>query len=233
MIKLFKKSSRYQQTFSNRKIEGFSLFSSSAQFDSINQYFGDIYSFCDYHGFPGYGIPMHPHEHFTVISMIVEGRMHFQDQLGHDLIASRGDVHWFHAGKGYLHSVHNEGPGKCRFISIWLRQTLNKDEVSFHYQPGVFKELKDGTVKKLYPLAEEDCLSENEPVLHYGKVDSEKVVIACSPSSVGLLYIIKGSLLTNDLELNEGDHIRYEKIKSLELIPQEESEFVVVQMSNR
>jgi redox-sensitive bicupin YhaK (pirin superfamily) len=48
----------------------------------------------------------HPHAGFSAVSYVFEdsaGALHNRDSIGHDLIASAGDVIWTQAGSGVIH----------------------------------------------------------------------------------------------------------------------------------
>jgi quercetin 2,3-dioxygenase len=64
------------------------------------------------------GIPMHPHENFEILSVILSGEMAHQDNLGNNLLIKTNEVKLMSAGSGLFHG------GVCynttNFLQIWI-----------------------------------------------------------------------------------------------------------------
>ncbi len=64
------------------------------------------------------GIPMHPHESYEILSVILSGEMAHQDDLGNNLLVKTNEVKLMSAGTGLFHG------GVCyhttNFLQIWV-----------------------------------------------------------------------------------------------------------------
>lgn len=67
------------------------------------------------------GFPSHPHRGFETITYLFNGRMHHQDNHGHEGVIETGDVQWMTAGRGIVHSeMPAQHEGRLAGIQIWL-----------------------------------------------------------------------------------------------------------------
>ena len=86
--------------------------------------FGNLRVFNDDHVEDGVSIPMHPHNNFEILSVMLSGKMEHKDNLGNDLTIDTDEVKLMSAGTGLLHG------GTCynhtNFLQIWVvPDTLN------------------------------------------------------------------------------------------------------------
>jgi redox-sensitive bicupin YhaK (pirin superfamily) len=63
-------------------------------------------------------IPLHPHQNFEILSVILEGQMSHEDNLGNNLLVETNEVKLMSAGTGLYHG------GTCyhgtNFLQIWI-----------------------------------------------------------------------------------------------------------------
>ena len=63
-------------------------------------------------------IPLHPHQNFEILSVILEGQMSHEDNLGNNLLMEANEVKLMSAGTGLFHG------GTCyngtNFLQIWI-----------------------------------------------------------------------------------------------------------------
>lgn len=84
--------------------------------------FGKLIIFNDDTVNDGVGIPMHPHENFEILSVILSGEMEHKDNLGNNITVHTNEVKLMSAGSGLMHG------GICyshtNFLQIWVKPTI-------------------------------------------------------------------------------------------------------------
>ncbi|EDM77689.1 Pirin-like protein [Plesiocystis pacifica SIR-1] len=69
---------------------------------------------------PG-GFPLHPHQGFETISLVLEGQLLHHDNLGAEpVVLNPGELRWISAGRGILLSERPHGRGTCKMLQLWL-----------------------------------------------------------------------------------------------------------------
>ena len=69
---------------------------------------------------PGTGFDMHPHSNMEILSYVVDGELSHADSMRNKQILTRGQVQYMSAGTGVVHSEHNRGEERLRFLQIWI-----------------------------------------------------------------------------------------------------------------
>lgn len=90
----------------------------------------------------GRGFGSHPHENMEIISIPLEGSLVHEDNMGHKLVVSAGEVQVMSTGKGVFHSEYNNNPDSpVKFLQIWLFP--NKLNVTPRYEQVRLSESKE------------------------------------------------------------------------------------------
>ncbi|MBV2132818.1 pirin family protein [Pseudomonas sp. MAP12] len=67
------------------------------------------------------GFPAHPHRGFETVTVMIEGRMRHEDQLGHRGLLEPGGVQWMTAARGIVHSeMPEQEQGRLFGFQLWL-----------------------------------------------------------------------------------------------------------------
>jgi redox-sensitive bicupin YhaK (pirin superfamily) len=69
----------------------------------------------------GRGFGSHPHENMEIISIPLEGSLVHEDNLGHKMVVSQGEIQVMSTGTGVFHSEYNNNPDQpAKFLQIWV-----------------------------------------------------------------------------------------------------------------
>jgi len=67
------------------------------------------------------GFPPHPHRGFETVTLMLEGRMLHEDNMGNRGELGPGDVQWMTAGRGVIHSeMPQQKEGRLRGFQLWI-----------------------------------------------------------------------------------------------------------------
>lgn len=163
----------------------------------------------------------HPHRGFEPITFLIQGEQLHRDSLGNESVVKAGDVQWTTAGRGIIHA---EAPtkefakkgGTLEGIQLWLNLPAEKKMVQANYQHAKYKEFN--------VIASKDKKVETRIIAgefngYFGKISTQTAVnafiidakaggemfIPYSNSHCGLLYLLKGKVLVNNIEALELD----------------------------
>lgn len=161
----------------------------------------------------------HPHRGFEPITFLIEGEQLHRDSLGNESIVKAGDVQWTTAGRGIIHA---EAPtkdfvkrgGTIEGIQLWLNLPAEKKMMAANYQHAKHEDFRivtsaDGKIETKIIVGQ---LNET-----YGRIATQTPVnafmiaakaeglttIAFSKSQQGMLYLLKGKVSVNGLEVLE------------------------------
>ncbi len=162
----------------------------------------------------------HPHRGFEPVTFIFSGEVWHRDTMGNDSIIKEGGVQWMTAGKGVMHSemgtdeFHKKG-GELEIIQVWINlpKKLKMTEPSYH-----------GFQKDSIPVVGQDAGKVRIAVVS-GKVGNalgpinsitgisaytiymdanSKAIISSNANKNAVLYMLNGSAIVNDKEVEQG-----------------------------
>jgi redox-sensitive bicupin YhaK (pirin superfamily) len=167
----------------------------------------------------------HPHRGFEPITFLIQGDQLHRDSLGNKSLVKAGDVQWTTAGNGI---VHAEGPckefvekgGELEGIQLWLNLPASHKMMAPSYQhitnndfSKVISEDASLTLKVVAGNYEDktgmiDTQTEVN-VLWGNAIPGKSSFIKIPEKHDGLIYLIRGNLVINDIELltEEGDRL--------------------------
>ena len=170
----------------------------------------------------------HPHRGFEPVTFLIQGEQLHRDSLGHESVVKAGDVQWTTAGRGIIHA---EGPTKdfvkkggiIEGIQLWLNLPAEKKMIPANYQHVKHEDFRvvtseDGKIDVKIITGELDAtygsIGTQTPVNTF-MIEAKsrgKQTIQFSKEHQGMLYLLKGSVIINDLEtleLNENQLIQF------------------------
>lgn len=90
-------------------------------------------------GGPGVHVAPHPHRGFMPITILLQGEVAHQDSRENRAIARTGDVQWFNAGRGIIHSEKSpehflKQGGTVELLQLWINLPSQKKMMQPAYQ---------------------------------------------------------------------------------------------------
>lgn len=182
-------------------------FSFDIYWDPANMGFGTLRVFNVDTLAPGAAWPLHPHQDNEVITYCVEGEFRHEDNLGNDGVLYPGDVQHTTIGSGLWHSEINNRPDiPMTFVQIWIRPRvlgLPPSVEQRHVDP-------EERLNRLFPL-----VSNRHPGALPIYQDAEIYAATIEPNVElhqaleegygAYVYVVRGSIALNGLDMKEGD----------------------------
>lgn len=226
MIKIRKAGDRGQTKID--WLDGKHTFSFGNYFDEAHMGFGDLRVINDDWIKEGAGFATHGHRDMEIVTYILEGAIEHKDSLGTTSVIYPGEIQRMSAGKGILHSEFNHYKDKkTHLLQIWILPEKKGIE------PG-YEQKKIGTEKNIISLIAskdggEGAVSMNQDAKifrgNFEKNKSEE--FKPENKKIYWLHVARGKLKLNDKVLNEGDSAGIEDEKSLKIISENNSEFLI------
>ncbi|WP_454055375.1 pirin family protein [Clostridium sp. Marseille-Q7071] len=174
------------------------------------------------------GFDTHPHRDMEIISYVVNGELTHRDSMGNKSTITRGHVQYMSAGTGVYHSEHNFGKDTLRLLQIWIFP----DQKGYKPNYGDYRfNWDDRKNKWLHMASSKDGdapIKINQDINAYS-LELEKGKEISFPVKEGrqaYLVQIEGTLLVNEVELNERDGM--EIVEEDILIKAKETSHIIV-----
>ncbi|KKG15930.1 Pirin domain-containing protein [Methanosarcina sp. 2.H.T.1A.6] len=191
-------------------LKSYMLFSFSNYYDPDNVRFGSLCVFNDDTVQQGRGFSTHPHSEMEIISVVLEGEITHEDNMGNKGVLGKGEVQCITAGTGIQHSELNTGKEPLHFYQIWILPSGSRLEPA--YSQKKFEE--SGWKNQLLPLASgqgfehalkinadatifRSCLEKGN-IIHFNSQEKRCIFI----------YISAGELSVNGQRIGQGDQAR-------------------------
>lgn len=211
MLEVFSADSRFFEDYD--WIQLHSLFSFNQHYDPNNMNFGAAILFNDYTVKPGQGFPPHPHDSHEQIFIVLDGQFTMRDCLGGSDLLNAGGVKCIISGTGFSGSTVNTGATPARYIGIWM---LSRDNLQ---PPSCLARQFSSTDwhNVLFPIVSDrphpqnDINKEPLPFSSFGtlyRCALERSSLEHTPDSLGLVYVLSGTLFINGTRVNMKEHVR-------------------------
>lgn len=188
------------------------LFSFSSYYDPENIQFGSLRAFNEFILEPGKGFSSHPHSGVEIVTIVLEGEITHEDNMGNREVLGVEEVQCISTGTGIEHSEFNRGKGLLHLYQIWILPY--KDGLKPVYSKKRF-EASDWK-NRLFPLVSgqgfENALKMNADATIY-RASLERGQIFQFDSGekrLVFIYISAGELFVNGRKLTQGDQARIE-----------------------
>lgn len=181
---------------------------------------------------PHSGFDMHPHENMEIVTYIVDGEITHKDSMGNEETLKRGEVQYMSAGDGVVHSEYNMSDKDLRSLQIWIyppKKGLDTLYGSYRYKED---ERKNKLLNIISPQDGDSKIKLYQDVNFYvSELDVGKTIDFDIKENRQIYYIqIEGSANINGLELNYGDAMEITDEKTLNIIANEHSHFLFIEM---
>ncbi len=201
-------------------MQSYYLFSFADYYSPSNVQFGPLRVFNQDTIQPKNGFPSHPHTEMEVIQIVTEGELTHKDNLGNEVTLKAGSVQRITAGTGISVSETNEGDKPLQLFQLWFLPNKRGLAPSYEHMSLDFLDEKD----KLVPLVTGQKVLENvayinsNSTVYYGSLSlGEEIDFKTFKLRKTLLYVISGSLLVNNMEVDTYDQVRLEDQTAIRL----------------
>lgn len=202
-------------------LQSYFLLSFADYFDRDNQQFGPLRVFNDDTIAPQNGFPQHPHSEMEVLTLVLEGEATHEDTLGNHTTLKAGDVQRLTAGTGVAHSEMNRAGQQLHLYQIWLAPSQKGLAPSYEQREANF--LKSHK-NQLVPIATGQRVLENvlyvnsNTTVYWGNFASgHTTTFRTFPIRLTFIYVRRGTLFVNGIELGPGDQARVASQEALAL----------------
>lgn len=147
---------------------------------------------------PKTSFPKHPHKDMEILTWVVDGTLHHQDDKGYDQIVPALNLQLMSAGEGIIHAEGNSSDQVLRILQIWIRPKV------IGGTPKVMTTPLEGTDLKLLagPL-NAPLIIKQDLWLYAAKIEG-KMQISVPEDHFGYLVFI-GNLKLDDNLIFDGD----------------------------
>ncbi len=230
MIKIITAAERHKASIGDWLTSHY-LFSFADYYDPSNVQFGPLRVFNDDSIGPKSGFPAHPHADMEIITIVLRGTLRHQDSLGTETTITAGQVQRMTAGTGITHSESNEGEEEAHLYQLWFLPNQRGLASSYEQMDIDFLCSKN----KLVPLAtgqkvlEDVVFLNSNSTIYYGNFsEGHEFNFQTFKIRKTLLYITKGDLLVNNVELAQHDQIRLEEQDIVSLHALSDASFILI-----
>lgn len=210
-------------------LESYHSFSFGSYHDPRHMGWSDLRVINDDRIAPNGGFATHGHENMEIVTYVTSGVLSHHDSLGNVETIKAGEVQRMSAGTGIRHSEFNaSSTDTCTLLQIWILPS------SRGLQPGYEQRLvKGGTDTALQllvaPDAGEGTLHINQDVrLYRGHMAlGTSHVLPFDPRRKGWIQMVQGSIVVDDVVLEEGDGAALADMATLSLQATGDAEFLL------
>jgi redox-sensitive bicupin YhaK (pirin superfamily) len=182
----------------------------------------------------GQGFGMHPHDNMEIITIPISGAIEHKDSMGNQGIIREGEIQVMSAGTGIYHSEFNHNKDeKLKVFQIWVIPKLR--DVKPRY--GQFRIEDVSRPNEFYLIVSPE--QENSGAwIHqdawFSLCELEKgneASYELNKKDHGIyLFIIEGSVMSNDIELNNRDAIGIWQSNGVSLTASENSRLLLMEV---
>lgn len=202
-------------------LKSYMLFSFSNYYDPDNVQFGSLRVFNDDTVQPGKGFSTHPHSEMEIISVVLEGEITHEDDMGNKGTLGKGGVQCVTAGTGIRHSELNQGKEPLHFYQIWILPSRSHLEPAYSQKKFGESDWKN----RLLPLASgqgfEDTLKINaDATIYRSSLENGRAIHFDSQvNRLIFIYIYAGELSVNGQRIGPGDQARIDLEQVIHMEP--------------
>ena len=204
------------------------------------------FSFADYHdlnkmGFgklrvlnddiiaPDKGFGMHPHDNMEIVTIILQGALEHEDDMGNKGIIKRGEVQRISAGSGITHSEINASKEKTKMLQIWIK--TKKQNIKPSYEQNKY-EIKDNEIKTIVSgkKIKNTLYIHQDAYFSIGKLNKNKSSEYKLKTKMAYIFVIEGNVEIEKKRLSRRDAIGISKTDKINITAKEKSEFLIIEI---
>lgn len=204
------------------------------------------FSFADYHdpsrmGFgklrvlnddiiaPDNGFGMHPHDNMEIVTIILQGALEHEDNMGNKGIIKRGEVQRISAGSGITHSEVNASKEKTKLLQIWIE--TKEQNIKPSYEQNKY-EVKNNEIKTIVSgkKIKNILYIHQDAYFSIGKFEKNKSSEYKLKTKMAYIFVIEGNVEIEDEPLSRRDAIGISETDKINITAKENSEFLIIEI---
>jgi len=202
-------------------INSYRTFSFPGYYDPNYMNFSDLQTINDDRVQPGGHVPIHEHKNMEIFGYVVEGTCRHTDSHGKVLDIPAGAVQRMSAGSGIKHTEGNASDKPNRYLQLWIRPN-ELDTESYH---DWYQFTREDKLNKFCDITEKLPIKQDAKLL--AGIFTENFKFEIKNTRKYYLYVVRGSVNINGLDIIEGDGLSYSEETEIDISPKEESEIIV------
>lgn len=183
---------------------------------------------------PGVGFPLHSHQDMEIFSIVLEGGLTHQDDLGNGSILRPGQIQLLSAGTGVTHSELNASDQEeAHFLQIWILPQTRQLKPTYQESFFPFSNRQNKWKLILSSDGREGSLHIQQDVnVYLAYLDKDKeLTYHLDTQRYGWLQVIKGEVHINDSVLNTGDGAAISDVSNLHVKAFSDTELIFFDLS--
>jgi redox-sensitive bicupin YhaK (pirin superfamily) len=183
---------------------------------------------------PAVGFPLHTNKDMEILSIVLEGGLAHQDDMGNGSILSPGYIQLLSTGRGVTHAEYNASDKQpVHFLQIWINP--NTKNLEPYYQDGFFPDSAK-TNQWCLILSQEGSnrsLTIHQDVKAYlANLDQgNQLTREIAPERFGWFQILSGIVELNSERVETGDGVAISQITHLDIMAQAPSQLLFFDLS--
>lgn len=232
MINVIPSDSR--SSFDRGWLRGNHSFSFGEYQDPENSAFGPMRVANDDVIAPGRGFGAHPHSDMEIVSIVLNGKLRHEDNLGNVAVTSFGGIQRMSAGTGMIHTEHNASDTEeVRILQLWFMPYTRGLEPSYETTSFDPDALSGALVPVVSPEGGARIASIHQDMTIYLGRLAKGQTLTYEQAEDRRMYIfaIEGKLgLNGEHQLTEGDTARVEQTTSMNLDASEDAFYMLIDL---
>lgn len=183
---------------------------------------------------PGRGFGAHPHSDMEIVSIVLNGKLRHEDNLGNVAVTSFGGIQRMSAGTGMIHTEHNASDTEeVRILQLWFMPYTRGLEPSYETTSFDPDALSGALVPVVSPEGGARIASIHQDMTIYLGRLAKGQTLTYEQAEDRRMYIfaIEGKLgLNGEHQLTEGDTARVEQTTSMNLDASEDAFYMLIDL---
>jgi redox-sensitive bicupin YhaK (pirin superfamily) len=182
---------------------------------------------------PGKGFGAHPHSDMEIVSIVLNGLIRHEDNLGNSVVSSFGEVQRMSAGTGVIHTEFNASEDEeLRLLQLWFMPQERGMTPSYEAIRFDVSKLHNALLPVVSNQVVEQAASISQNMTIYlSKLEQGKQLeYVVEPGRKQFIYIIDGELLVNGETLMTGDEAQIEAVEELTLTAAAPAFFMLIDL---
>lgn len=196
-------------------------FSFPSYFDPKYIHFSDLQTINDDRVQYKWQVPWHEHKNMEIFGYVVEGSSSHIDSLGNNVEVPAGAVQRMSAGRGISHTEGNSTDTPNRYLQLWIRPNEFDTEPTHDW----YQFTREDKLNNFCNITEKLPIKQDARLL--AGIFTEDYIYQLDTTRKYYLYVVKGSVTVNNMDLIEGDGLSYVEESFITVSNTTESEIIL------